>query len=269
MNAVAPLSDAEARKGGVPVVVFPHAGGSPRFFLHWTGVIPKARLYGVTYPGRDTRLQERHEDLPHGDSLVGLARSAADDITAAGLAGPDGPGGAGPVLVGHSMGALVAYETAAALAARGVHGVRVVASGQNPPTHRVGTALHRDTDEHLIADIVRQNPASADLWQVPELRAMFLPVVREDYRLLETYECTGAVVPDIRVVFGDRDGEVDPVRIGEWNDFSAVQRAPVRCAGGHFYLRAPDTRLAELVRAVCAEPGSGAPTGAAHGGVRR
>ncbi|WP_438484809.1 thioesterase II family protein [Streptomyces sp. S186] len=257
---MAPLSDAETSRGGgvpvVPVVIFPHAGGSPRFFLHWTGVIPTARLFGVTYPGRDARLHERHRDSPHGDSLVGLARSIADDLAAAGLAE------AAPVLVGHSMGALVAYETAAALAARGARGVQVVVSGQNPPSHGVGTALHRDTDAKLIADIVRQNPASAELWQVPELREMFLPVVREDYRLLETYACTGAVIPDIHVVFGDRDDEVDPVRIGEWNDFATQRRAPVRCAGGHFYLQAPDTQLPELISTICAGTGAGAGAGA-------
>jgi pyochelin biosynthetic protein PchC len=228
-----------ALRQGVPgsptVVVFPHAGGSPRFFQHWGAVLPATTLVGVTYPGRDHRIDDSYADSPYGDSLVGLARSAADAISHAGIASP--------VLVGHSMGAYVAYEVAAALTRAGTTAVRVVVSGQNSPDDRPTTALRLADDADLVADMVRQDPDSAPLWQLDDVRSMFLPAVREDYRLLETYTPTATVVPELLVCHGDRDHEVSPDRLDGWRRYATRFHPPVALSGGHFFLRAPDVQL--------------------------
>ncbi|MEV5826843.1 alpha/beta fold hydrolase [Spirillospora sp. NPDC052242] len=225
--------------GSPTVVVFPHAGGSPRFFQHWGAVLRATDLVGVTYPGRDARIDDSYADNPYGDDLVGLARSAADAIGRAGIASP--------VLVGHSMGAYVAYEAAAALTRAGATDVRLVVSGQDSPEDRPTTALHLADDADLVADMVRQDPDSAPLWQVDELRAMFLPAVREDYRLLETYTPTATAVAELLVCYGDRDHEVRPDRLDGWRRCAARFHPPVALSGGHFFLKAPDTQLPRLL----------------------
>lgn len=221
--------------GAAAVVVFPHAGGSPRFFRHWDELLPATTLVGVTYPGRDTRRSESYADGPYGDDLPGLAHSAADAIRSAGLAAP--------VLVGHSLGAYVAYEAAAALTRAGVPGVRLVVSGQNAPDQRPTTTLHRSADDDLVADMIRQNPESAQLWEHEELRAMFLPAVREDYRLLETYAPGTTLVPELLVCYGDRDDEVLAAAAGTWHRYARHAHPPAVFTGGHFYLQAPDEQL--------------------------
>lgn len=221
--------------GSAPVVVFPHAGGSPRFFLHWGQVLPATTLIGVTYPGRDARAEQTYADCPHGSDLVGLARSAAESIERARLTAP--------VLVGHSFGAYIAYETAAVLTRNGAQGVRLVVSGQNPPEHRAMTTLHRADDAELIADMVRQNRRSAAVWEDDNLRAIFLPAAREDYRLLETYVPTMSAVAEILVCYGDRDPEVSSVKAAGWHRYAARAHPPAVLAGGHFYLQAPDRQL--------------------------
>lgn len=239
------LSVLTTLRGGPPgsptVVVFPHAGGSPRFFHHWGPVLPATTVVGVTYPGRDERAEESYADNPDGDDLVGLARSAANAITKAGITAP--------VLVGHSMGAYVAYETAAALTRDGAADLRLVVSGQNPPEHRPSTTLHRRDDADLIADVVRQNPRSAALWQVEELRSMFLPAVREDYRLIETYLPTTTTVAEILVCHGHRDPEVSPDQLAGWRGYTERLHPPAVLAGDHFYLQAPDVQLPRLLAA--------------------
>lgn len=221
--------------GSPTVVVFPHAGGSPRFFHHWARALPATTLVGVTYPGRDARVEESYADDPHGNDLVGLARSAAQAIIDAGIASP--------VLVGHSMGAYVAYEAAAALTRSGAAAVRLVVSGQNPPEDRPSTSLHTANDAYLVADVIRQSPDSAALWEVAELRSMFLPAVREDYRVLETYTPTQAVIAELLVCYGDRDHEVSPARLDRWRSHATLFHPPAALSGGHFYLHAPDLQL--------------------------
>ncbi|MBN9743395.1 thioesterase [Amycolatopsis sp. A1MSW2902] len=228
----------EGAPGSSPVVVFPHAGGSPRFFRHWPQALSRTPLLGVTYPGRDTRMNETYADNPHGDDLLGLAHAAADAIRAIGLAAP--------VLVGHSFGAYLAYETATELLRRGDTGVRLVVSGQNPPAHRPATLLHRAGDDELVADIVRQNPGSAEVWANPQLRNIFLPPVREDYRLLETYAPPTTVfpkLPEILVCRADSDGEVLPETLDDWHACAHRVHPPAVFRGDHFYLAEPDLQL--------------------------
>lgn len=54
------------------VVVFPHAGGCPRFYRHWADEFPEHRIIGVMYAGREQRLQ-----VPLPDSVTEIAREAA------------------------------------------------------------------------------------------------------------------------------------------------------------------------------------------------
>lgn len=229
---------------GSIVVFFPHAGGSPRFFRHLAEVLPQHRVFGVTYPGRDHLIDE----TPVGDMQV-LADRAAGELTAQFDESTE------PLLlVGHSLGAFVAYETAVALRSRRSP-VIVVASGQNPPTANSRGHTGRDgvfSDADVIADVVRQNPASESIWRNAELRAFFLPTVRADYRLLGDYRPSTARIDDIRVIAGSRDREIDSARVGEWQQFS---KRPIEVSvveGGHFYLDRPDTQLAQILRAATA-----------------
>jgi pyochelin biosynthetic protein PchC len=95
----------------------------------------------------------------------------------------------------------------------------------------------------LVADMVRQDPDSAPLWQLDEVRSMFLPAVREDYRLLETYTPTATVVAELLVCHGDRDHEVSPDRLDGWRRHATRFHPPVALPGGHFFLKAPDVQL--------------------------
>lgn len=220
------------------VVLFPHAGGSPRFFAHWRRILTHCRLWGVTYPGRDHRL---YDELPI--SLTALAYECAHQLEAL-----FSDGDTAVVLVGHSMGALVAYECAGVLETfSSVRGIKVVVSGQNPPQCHVNTQLHLASDEALIADIKRQNPANGALWEQPELRALFLPVVRDDYRLLETYCPSFKKVTSITVVYGASDNDILLNKIAGWQCWSYDPVHIKTMQGGHFYLASPSTALPSYI----------------------
>lgn len=241
MRALTPLTSHQTVTD-VATVVLPHAGGSPRAFRHWEGEFSDRQLWGVTYPGRDHRIADR----PYGD-LVTTAEEVATEITAL------DPQPRTVVLVGHSMGAWAAYEVAVALAAAPppTPQIQLVVSGQNPPHLTPGTRLHTAPDELLVADIVRQNPQSAEVWAVPELRSTFLPAVRDDYRLLETYRPSAPPAPPpwtVTVVVGSTDREVDHRALFQWDRYSSTPARIITLPGGHFYLAAPDVSLARIAR---------------------
>jgi len=80
--------------------MFPHSGGSVLEYLKWSPLLPDTALYGVQPPGRGARLRE--PALTRMPDLVGAILDAVKFES--------------PYLFfGHSLGALVAYEVAAAL----------------------------------------------------------------------------------------------------------------------------------------------------------
>src|SRR4051812_36433387 len=87
---------------------FPHAGGAASSFVRVARGLPTAiDTVAVQYPGR----QDRHTEagMP---SIAALADRVAEVLTAR-------PSPLPTVLLGHSMGAVVAYEVALRLAAQG------------------------------------------------------------------------------------------------------------------------------------------------------
>src|SRR6266852_5398189 len=81
------------------LICFPHAGGSASFFRDWGNHLPESEVYGVCYPGRAERIDE-----PPPTDL----RQLAGEIAAAVEPLSDRP----IALFGHSMGGIVALETA-------------------------------------------------------------------------------------------------------------------------------------------------------------
>lgn len=220
------------------LVVFPHAGGSPRFYAHWATVLACYQLWGVTYPGRDACLGE----APPA-TLQALAWECAcqldmrlDKSTLT-------------LLIGHSMGAWVAYEAARNLEQMTPERpIMTVVSGQNPPDCPPNSRLHQLDDAALIADMNRQHPANSALWEDPELRRLFLPTVRDDYRLLETYRAVPGTVADLTVVYGEDDREIDTSAIHRWRSACRGGYRTRSMPGGHFYLAAPDLSLPHYLR---------------------
>ncbi|MGH3970897.1 MAG: thioesterase II family protein, partial [Mycobacterium sp.] len=159
------------------IVVFPHAGGSPRFYASWCREIPTGvDLYGVTYPGRDQLLGE-----PPPETLVGLASDCATELE------PIIQSSAGVVMFGHSMGSYVAFEATRSLERSGIPVTALVASGADAPHLRTEQAWHRACDDDLVRHVSELDAGSGEVLAVPELRRMFLPTIRDDYRLVEHY----------------------------------------------------------------------------------
>ncbi len=80
-------------------------------------------------------------------------------------------------------------------------------SGRAAPHVTRPTALHRAADDVLVAGVTRLGTLGGDAYAVPELRELLLPVLRADYRLIETYDRKRPPVLRAPMVayLGDRD----------------------------------------------------------------
>ena len=122
LRTFVPRPDAE-----LCLVCFPHAGGSATAYHDWVADLPdRIEVVAVQYPGRADRLGEpAHTTMsPLADAVV----DALEDLVERPYP-----------LFGHSMGAVVAYETAVRL-------------GQRPGPHRLPPRLLRPPDPDHLAE---------------------------------------------------------------------------------------------------------------------
>ncbi|MFF9347079.1 thioesterase II family protein [Streptomyces sp. NPDC014734] len=222
------------------LVCFPHAGGSAGY---WRGLAldlaPDVDVLAVQYPGRLDRLNEAPvEDLHLLADLV------------AEVLGP--PGNRPRALLGHSMGASLAYEVAVRLARLpGGEPQLLVLSGRRAPSAAHRRQRFRPRDDAELVDRMRGlGGTQAVLLDDPEMLELILPVLRGDYRALETYEDTAGRLLTCPVVAltGDRDPEAPVEDIQGWRDHTSGDFRTHVFGGGHFYLNDRAGEVTELVR---------------------
>lgn len=212
-----PRPRAEAR-----IVCLPHAGGSASFFHGWGSL--GAEVLAVQYPGRADRIGD-----PCAASVLELARAVAEAVP------KDKPF----ILFGHSLGAITAFETARVLEHRhGTPPVHLIVSGRQAPDGRDNTTVHHLPDDDLVDEVVRLGGTDGALLREPEARSVFLPPIREDFRIAETYSYRPGPLPScpVTAVVGSEDSEVTPEQASRWGRFTSGAFARHVLPGGHFYL---------------------------------
>jgi medium-chain acyl-[acyl-carrier-protein] hydrolase len=198
--------------------------------MPWRAFLPEwMELNSVQLPGREGRLAEAPLSR-----ISAMAEGLAQQI----LQRLDRP----YVLFGHSMGALLCFETARLLRQLGAPLPRaLVLSGRRAPTvpdH--GPPIHGLSDAAFVDAIcARYNGIPQIILEQPEMMRMFLPIIRADLEAIETYTYRQETPLDIPFfLYGGRDDEqVAPENIAGWRMLTEARSEQRLFTGGHFYLQ--------------------------------
>ena len=210
----------------VRLVCLPHAGGAASYYRPLAMAMhPAADVLAVQYPGRQDRADE-----PQAADFAELV----DRTTAALLPELDRP----VALFGHSMGSLLAFEVVKRLEKAGIAPLVLFASaGVRPTDRRRQERLRSATDEQLLADLSGLAGTEARLLDNEDMRALFLPPLRADYRMLATYEFDGTTVAcPVVSLTGDNDPRVPVADAEAWATHTTGRFDLHVFPGGHFYL---------------------------------
>ncbi|WP_069884271.1 thioesterase II family protein [Streptomyces luteocolor] len=239
----------DAREQARTLVCFPHAGGTAgHYFPLSAALAPDVHVLAVQYPGRQDRCAEpAFEDLSLlADEIAGLLAAARPP--------------AAPVLFGHSMGALIAFETAARLEHRyGAAPAGLIVSGMQAPYHRKAPRLSGDGEEAALEALLTLGGTDPAVLAHPELRAMILPALRSDFRASAAYRpgSSPSLLSCPIAAWKGRDDEVAESDVGAWSEYTISAFHTQDFDGGHFYLDGFPPPIVQAVRtAVIRQTGS-------------
>jgi medium-chain acyl-[acyl-carrier-protein] hydrolase len=229
-----------------PVQLFclPYAGGTAAMFHRWTPAVPPGvTVVPIELPGHGLRREE-----PPVTAMHVLARRLADEIRAQ-LTSPY-------ALFGHSLGALLAFETARLLRRYAGEPAALFVSGRNAPSCRMPMRISQLMDEQLVAAAKAWGGLPPELASFPALQTRQLRLLRADLRLAEAYQRA----PDeplrcpLTVFSGRVDPLVDRAGLAAWRAETTATTELVMVPGGHLFVHDPAfapvlaTRLAQLTR---------------------
>ncbi len=204
------------------LVIIPHAGGGPAFYRDWAKQMPNdVEVVAVQLPGREARWKEKPFTRmePLIASLVKELRPLWDRKV---------------TLFGHSLGALIAYELARHMRVDRL----IVAGARAPQMPRMNASLHDLNDTALRLELKRLGGTPAEVLDNEELFGLFLPAMRADLEVLETYsrEQEPPLHVPMQVLGGFADERVPLRDLGRWRDVNGGPTQITGMAGGHFFL---------------------------------
>ncbi|MCL5995998.1 MAG: thioesterase domain-containing protein [Chloroflexi bacterium] len=219
---------------------FPYAGCGASVYRNWPLALPAyVDLFSIQFPGRESRLKEKpHECIPS------LVNAMAQDI----LPYFDVPF----VFFGHSMGALIAFELARYL--RRVHGVSPVhlfVSGHRAPhLPNPFPRMHHLPDDLFLQEMQnRYAGIPAVILQDAELLRLFMPTLRADIKMIETYIHVDDRPLDcpISAFGGLEDAVVSEYELAAWQLQTHAPFSLRMLPGDHFFVQTSQPLLMKAI----------------------
>lgn len=217
----------------------PNAGGTATSMYKWSsGLKSFIEPIPIELAGRGIRFNEIQ--------YAGLHEAVEDIFTTfKGIVGDDDY-----ALIGHSMGATLIFELYYKIINNNIKPpIHMFFSGSRPPyTRHKSEKIHMLNDDLFINEVKKLGGLSDEFLNNEELRMIFIPVLKEDYRMLENYiysEKISKLKCNISVLYGSEDFTSEEVR--GWAKLTKSKCFYEEFSGGHFYIDSNATKFASYI----------------------
>jgi medium-chain acyl-[acyl-carrier-protein] hydrolase len=221
---------------------FPYAGGSAVIFNSWRKYLaPSIEIRPVELRGRGRRISEKmYDDTTEMiDDVFHVIKNTAGQSTYA--------------LFGHSLGALIAYELAQRIRKEQLPPAKhLFFSGRGAPHIKRNDEkiYHLMGEDEFEEEVLKLGGTPPEFFKNPELVDLFLPMLKNDFRLAETGIDTEIIDPldeNITVFLGTED-DLTAEQCEEWKKHSNGACHIKYFEGGHFFLH---ENVPQIVNIIC------------------
>jgi len=226
----------------VTLFCFPYAGGAAASYNGWRAYFDDAvQFRAVELAARGRRMRDANYNSID-DAVEDVFNMIKSELT-------DGP----YALCGHSMGSMIAFELAYKIKDNGLPGpVHIIFSGRAAPhvSRENKRTLHHLSDEEFKKQLLEMGGTPKEFFDHPELLEVFLPLLKGDFRLTETYVHPRRTEPldcDITVLSGT-DDEDSRAEVEAWRTYtSGTCRIHYFEGGGHFFIHEEAEKTVALI----------------------
>ncbi|NUI24484.1 MULTISPECIES: thioesterase II family protein [Bacillus amyloliquefaciens group] len=226
-----------------PIKLFciPHAGGLSSIYSEWSNSVgPEIELIPVELAGRGSRFSEN----PYK-----TINQAIDDITELILRKCDNKCYA---IYGHSMGAYISYEVILKLMKITDNlPQHLFVSGKGAPYLTKETFISGLPDKQVIQWLNKLGGIPKELIENYELMKLFLPVIRNDYKLIESYNHNikkKLSNVTLTVLTGKFDESITIGEVEGWKEYSEKEVDVYQISGGHFFINESVTEVISIIK---------------------
>lgn len=218
---------------------FHYAGGGALSFRSWSNSLPPTvEVCAIELPGRGSRLMER--PFTRLEPLI-------QELTPVLLPYLNKPF----AFFGHSMGALVSFELARILRKEyGLSPVHLFVSGRRAPqVPDPDPPIHTLPEREFLDELRRYNGTPESVLENAELMQLFLPTLRADFAVLETYVYTPEPLLDcpITAFGGLEDWKASCDDLEAWREQTNAEFSLQMFPGDHFFIHSAQPLLLQLL----------------------
>ena len=225
-----------------------YAGAGASAYRLWPRALPPAiEVLLVQMPGRESRRTEPLEVYfePVAEQIANVISEQLDNSL-------DANGNHLPFAVfGHSMGAMMAYEVTCRLIEKEkIPEHLFVSAFRAPHLPPPDDPIHQLPNDEMV-DVMqtRYGGIPKIILETPDVLELFLPVMRADMQMIETYSYETKPALNIPIsAFGGRiDKRVKESDLKDWEQHTTKEFKLQMFPGGHFYLQ---DRVNDLTRII-------------------
>jgi medium-chain acyl-[acyl-carrier-protein] hydrolase len=206
----------------------PYAGGSASIYNQWKYKLENyITLFPIELAGRGSRITEPfYADLEA--AVEDVFATISKEISTQDY-----------VIFGHSMGALITYELVQKIKTSNIkQPLHVFFSGRKPPHIRREIIYSSLSEQAFEKEIMLLGGTPPELFKYPELKQIFIPILRSDFKLSETVEQRDqiSILPyNISILVG-KDEEIKESEANQWRKYTSKTCSIHFINGGHFFL---------------------------------
>ncbi len=151
---------------------------------------------------------------------------------------------------GHSMGSWIAYELVEKLKKDPTVDApeRLFLSANTIPQTEVDRKTEQYTDDEFWNWIYELGGMEKELYEIAEFKDYILPIIRNDYRILENYAGEKVPVRDLAAdiyMMGGRQDHISQEEFMKWSQFTSQKFEFEWFDGNHFYFRKEPNRVVD------------------------